>query len=823
MPRPLRYLISFVILIYNPILSNAQIGVATGQANSLLSCIATAADTPELRPEGYTELAGDIVISCTGGPLFQLGAAIPTTNIVVYMAPAVPITSRFLDPSGTSEAMLIIDEAGSNITTGVTGDYGPNAPQTLCTTAQQQHAGGSACPAFVGPALGVDVYGIPTDYEVAVTAPNGTAPAANVYQGKIGDFGVNSVTFYNVPVLPPATSGVTRTFRITNIRVPVPGGNLTGTLQAIISTSPNQVLPVAGTAINIGVVGPALKATVNAAPTGGGNPFPTCVPQTTPALAARVTFTEGFATSFKTRVVAGGAAEGNPPNAIGNTTWAAEAQNLAAPSNQNIPGGLYGGFAANNESGLILPALAFTDTTSNITYTAGLADFGTRLKAVFSFIPAGVTVYVSTTSTSSVTVPGGTSVTPYAVLVAAGQATEATGDGTAFAPLTSTTVGSDGLFAYPLTTDNLGTTAAIWEVVNSNPSAYDSLTFSVYIAYSNTLGTNAQPTNVALSFAPEPGGGSFPTTNATQGLTNPSPRFAVISAQEAPFATISYCELSASNMPLPFNYTIGGTNPPSQTVATTVTPSNLPVTVTPIVTTPSGGSWLSASLTGGTLTVSVNPSGLAVSATAYTGNVKLSTSGVSDVLIPVTLTVDQPPPALTIVKSHSGNFAAGQIGATYSITVSNAANAGPTNAAVSVTENPPPAMTITSMTSTGTTWTCTATGCTTNTSLPAGASYPQITVAANISPNASSPTTNIAAVSGGGSSATFTYDDGATITPLACNITGGPRTGVADVQQFLKQALGIVPPAIDLTGDGSVNIADIEIVVGAVVNGNCVH
>jgi hypothetical protein len=548
------------------------------------------------------------------------------------------------------------------------------------------------------------------------------------------------------------------------------------------------------------------------------------VPQTTPALAARVTFTEGFATSFKTRVVAGGAAEGNPPNAIGNTTWAAEAQNLAAPSNQNIPGGLYGGFAANNESGLILPALAFTDTTSNITYTAGLADFGTRLKAVFSFIPAGVTVYGSTTSTSSVTVPGGTSVTPYAVLVAAGQATEATGDGTAFAPLTSTTVGSDGLFAYPLTTDNLGTTAAIWEVVNSNPSAYDSLTFSVYIAYSNTLGTNAQPTNVALSFAPEPGGGSFPTTNATQGLTNPSPRFAVISAQEAPFATISYCELSASNMPLPFNYTIGGTNPPSQTVATTVTPSNLPVTVTPIATTPSGGNWLSASLTGTTLTVSVNPSGLAVSSTAYTGNVKLSTSGVSDVLIPVTLTVSSQPSSLSVLKSHSGNFAAGQIGATYTITVRNSANAGITTGIIVVTDNPPPGMTITSMTGDG--WTCPVAGtsCTRSDPLLAGTRYPQeITVTVNVSPNASSTLTNIATVSGGGSSATFTYDDGATITPLACNITGGPRTGVADVQQFLKQALGIVPPAIDLTGDGSVNIADIEIVVGAVVNGNCVH
>jgi hypothetical protein len=222
-----------------------------------------------LRPEGFTELAGDIVISCTGGPDLQIGAAIPTTNIVIYMAPAVPITSRFLSSNGASEALLIIDEAGANITTGATGGFGPQAPQVLCTNAQQQAPGGSSCDVIVG----TDTSGL---YEVAVPGPGTSATSAqNVYQGKVGDFGANSVTFYNVPVLPPATSGVSRTFRITNVRVPVPGGSLTGTLQAIVSTSPSQVLPVAGTAINIGVVGPAMSAAVSV-----GSPFQQCQPAT---------------------------------------------------------------------------------------------------------------------------------------------------------------------------------------------------------------------------------------------------------------------------------------------------------------------------------------------------------------------------------------------------------------------------------------------------------------------------------------------------------------------------------------------------------------
>jgi len=528
--------------------ASAQVGVANGSANSLLACVATAAGTPELRPEGYTELAGDIVISCTGGPVLQQGASIPTTNIVVYMAPSVPITSRFMSSNGASDALLLIDEPGANITTGVAGAYGPKAPQVICTTAQQQTLGGSPCNAYVGSDPGTT--GGP--YEVAVTAAGGTTAAANVYQGKIGDFGANSVTFYNVPVLPPATSGVTRTFRITNIRVPVPGGNLSGTLQAILSTSPSQTLPVAGTAINIGIVGPAMTAAVKPVKSA----FQQCQPQTR-TLTANLIFTEGFATGFKTRVVPGGTSNGIPGNAAGNVAWAAEAQNLASPSNENIPGGLYGGFAANTESGLIYPSLVTSNTGSGaVNYTAGLADYGTRLKAVFYNIPAGLTLYVSTTSASQGTsfIAGGTSVLPYAVLVATNSG-EATPDGSAFAPISSTTTGSDGLPAIALSANSAGAAIAVWEVTNSNPSAQDVLSFSVYVSYAATSSSSTNPyglpitdlplgapvNDVQLSFAPEPSGGTFSTANATQGQV-PTPRFAVVKTQEGRYATINLCQ-----------------------------------------------------------------------------------------------------------------------------------------------------------------------------------------------------------------------------------------------------------------------------------------
>jgi len=87
-----RWFTVLAVIAVMAIAASAQVGTALpgGTANSLLACVATAAGTPELRPEGYTELAGDIVISCTGGPTMQQGASIPTTNIVIYMAPSVP-------------------------------------------------------------------------------------------------------------------------------------------------------------------------------------------------------------------------------------------------------------------------------------------------------------------------------------------------------------------------------------------------------------------------------------------------------------------------------------------------------------------------------------------------------------------------------------------------------------------------------------------------------------------------------------------------------------------------------------------------------------
>jgi len=532
-----RWLTVLAVIAVVAFAANAQIG-GGGSSGGALTCNATAGGTPELRPEGYTELAGDIVITCTGGQLYTPGTAIPTTNIVVYMTPGVPITSRFLSSSGASEALLLIDEPGGGLTGPAANGFGPSATQTVCP-----YTGTGGCAAVAAN----DGHG-----QLVAAAPSGCTTysgtgcttAANVYQGKIGDYGPQTVTFYGVPVLPPATAGVERIFRITNIRVPLPGTSLTQYLSAFISTNPNQVLPISSSAITIGIAGPPMLAAV-----GSVKSFQQCLAQSQ-AQTATLTFTEGFATSFKTRVVP-----------LSNSQFAAEAQNTAAPYNQNIPGGLYGGFALNSESGLIQPGI--TGTISSTTYTAGLADYGTRLKAVFTNIPAGLTLYVSNNSTNNASlyppttgataVIGGTSTAAYAVLVAtnSGEATPDNSSSAGFSP-----VGTTGLTA--LSANSSGVATAVWEVTNSNPAAIDVLQFGVYISYTASSATAANPyglpittlgngpygnpNNVALSFAPEPGGGTFTTANFTQGQT-PTPRFAILHPEyNGGFTNIGLCQ-----------------------------------------------------------------------------------------------------------------------------------------------------------------------------------------------------------------------------------------------------------------------------------------
>jgi hypothetical protein len=497
------------------------VGLAGAQSQETCSTQVTSS-TP-LRGEGFTELTGDIVVTCIGGVAPAPASAIPLVNFTVFYNTLV--TSRLLPvPSGsvgqsssnTSEALLLIDEPGSGL-----GTYGAGLNQTLCTTP------------LIGCQANVGTTGVTLGQAVTTTAGS-TTPAPNVYQGVVNG---NSVTFFGVPALPPTTAGTQRVYRITNVRVnaqPLAGGSASGAspVQASVVISGFASLPISNPAPIVGFVSNGLTASAGSA--SGKNQCSTQTKQTINTL----TFTENFGTAFKTRVNASLASQNLSYYGQGNGT---------TPPPQNTPGGIY-----NSESDFVYPIVG----NGSSGQVAGLADFGTRLKATFNNIPAGAHIFVSTVNVNNdayyvpaPAIPGGSAANSntagtyigYAQLISVGSS-ESISDGSngGFANLVipSTDTGPNG-GNVPIAEVSIsnGTGAAVWEVVNTNPNTTESFKFSVYISYTAAVATNSPlpgTSTVSLSFAPT-------ATSGAASSSLPIPRFAGSSTAASNILIINIC------------------------------------------------------------------------------------------------------------------------------------------------------------------------------------------------------------------------------------------------------------------------------------------
>jgi uncharacterized repeat protein (TIGR01451 family) len=109
-------------------------------------------------------------------------------------------------------------------------------------------------------------------------------------------------------------------------------------------------------------------------------------------------------------------------------------------------------------------------------------------------------------------------------------------------------------------------------------------------------------------------------------------------------------------------------------------------------------------------------------------------------------------PLLAVSSTHSGNFTAGQAGATFTLNVSNAALAAPTSGTVTVTDTLPSSLTLVTMSGNG--WSCSTSNstytCTTSNTLTGGNSSQPITVVVDVGSGAQPQITNVVTVSGGG-------------------------------------------------------------------------
>jgi hypothetical protein len=490
-------------------IASAQV-TGNGFGTGAFTCTTTNGSvTPTLRAEGYTETVGDIVLICSGGTLPQgnNGVPVPTANFAIFLNTAV--TSRLLPTatiSNASEALLMIDEPGASLSASPETGYGPAQQQIPCGAANiGVGAGPGGCVEYMGTsttsagndqpnaAAVVPVASVSSATACTVAAPCGVG--ANVFQGIVSG---NQVSFYGIPVVPPGTSG-TRVYRITNIRVnangiaagvAVPGS---ATASIAISSGPaitNSTLTVGFVSQGLSSANTLLRNSSNTANgSSNGNSFAqsssvSITSTSSTAALGILQFSENFPGAFKVR--------------------------QAAPV-QNIPGTIY-----NSESDFVSTSTGYSSTTTGFgtTYFPGQADYGTRLKALFSNVPSGVSIYVSTRDVvNAFTTPvGGAS----GVLVVSETASDAVSGTVPVAGQTGNyTAANAAMVPIAPVALSAGTGAAVWEVVAANPAAIETLGFAVFINYTAAPATNSPAPGaitVTLSFAPTPSGGAFTST-----------------------------------------------------------------------------------------------------------------------------------------------------------------------------------------------------------------------------------------------------------------------------------------------------------------------
>lgn len=496
-----------------------------------------------VRVEGLRELVGDIVITCTGGnsigtptaqalesdggnppalsiaqgvvaqPYFTninnplANPTVPAVNISVTVS-AGRITNRLFS-NNLTDALLFIDE--------------PTNPNTYVADRGNQNPCVSYSPSgFVstpGVCTGLNYYfenGVATGAGVPGTVSGQTGTPLNVFQGQYGIGGgfvpnERTITFVGVPIVQPGTfaNAGSRIYRIKNIRIQV----------ANVFQVNNQVLafisiqnPPANLVLNnaqgiIGFVQQGLSFDAIA-----GGPYAQCLgfnnSVTAPsafATTGALRFTEAYGVSFKRRGV------GGPLDAY-DPVYNQYFTNGRGQSNPTVN--------YNTESGFYNTSFPTTNSLDLV----GTASNGTRLRARFSAVPAGISVFVSlapvtgVTFGTSTTIGQGTNAPGSAYAVSGTDANGATA--LTFAPVSSSSTSSftgagsvqgslaPGFGPSPynavghaysspsgmstsvrygqVTIGSDGTGTYVWEVLRADDNAIDRLDFLVAIRFAPT-------------------------------------------------------------------------------------------------------------------------------------------------------------------------------------------------------------------------------------------------------------------------------------------------------------------------------------------------
>lgn len=478
--------------------ANAQIGLQTPAFN----CTANAGNPTIVRAEGLTELVGDMLLNCNGGTPTLLGAAIPLSNVTIFLN--TNITSRIIGSGSLSEATLLIDEPHPAPGVAIPDNSVVLPPagsplQELCT----ENGQGNACPE--------------TGTFVGVPSPSPYATQPNVFSGQQNS--ASSVVFLGVPIDAPGTAGQ-RVIRITNVRA---NAFQLGVSSTLIPTQITMYIAVNGSQ-QVTINNPTQTvAFIQVGLVVGGTTasFLQCADNNADLLSGGggtsdfyIKVSEGFASSFKRR----------------NIALTSDGVTAPAPVAQNVPGYPY-----NTESGFYAPGL-FTSTP-----IVGLADTGTRILLRFNNLGAGVHIFVATTTLLKN--PGGSTSTPpeppspVTPSTVPGQLTLVSADANGASSSFTAVTGTGGVAEVSYS----GTTGyATYEVVNSDPNVPESAFIPVYVAFLSATAQNLPApgaSTVNVSFAPLSNVG-------TASAVDPIPRFGDTSTPRAAFdINLCTCDL----------------------------------------------------------------------------------------------------------------------------------------------------------------------------------------------------------------------------------------------------------------------------------------
>jgi len=463
-----KWLMAFAVITL--LLGFGTTAMAQIQQGAPVTCVASNGAPKQVRVEGVAELLGDVLLNCSGGTPTPIGQPVPLVNVRVALS--APITSRTLNSAGVGEPMLTIDEpypATDPWPSGQTPLAGAPTSQIGCLASGGQTQNNPFLTAYEPPDTAGGTVGVCDIAGVGAGGGETYQGQYNTFQGSITNGGLY-IDFTGVPVDPPGSS-FERIIRITNLRADathVPTGQ---SITATISFSvPSLTLPSPYTTVAFVYTG-FLAGGVSS------NNIQQC---NNPSGNVGVTFSEGFASSFKTGLIT--TTDGTPGPGLNsarndtNLDW--EAQDLFGPGiNYYTESGFTPQLSA--APGTADPKAALIDQTNAPALddgTIGVADYGTRFLITVNNLQNGVTL------TFNPTVPGGTGSPNLLLQLIASPNADGTGGKWA--------TGTEAISGSWTPTSGATSGFVVYEVVSDDPNLQESVTVPAAVSDTIDLGEN---------------------------------------------------------------------------------------------------------------------------------------------------------------------------------------------------------------------------------------------------------------------------------------------------------------------------------------------